>query len=69
MRVNELLDAFHIPASLLVGYGSFHQAFQIIIKKARGGVRDGNRGVNVHFYENLPCNEKWVSSPNIKQLK
>ena len=41
MRVNKLLDAFHIPASLLVRYGSFNQAFQMIIKKSAAASETG----------------------------
>jgi len=42
---NELLDVFQIPAPLLPGYGSFMKALQVVVKKARSGVRDDGGGV------------------------
>jgi hypothetical protein len=52
LRLNEVLDAFHMPAPLLPGYGSFMKAFQVVIEKTRSGVRDDERGVR---HGNLPC--------------
>jgi len=34
LRVNELLDALHIPSSLLFGYGCFIKANQVVTEKA-----------------------------------
>jgi hypothetical protein len=45
LGLNELLDAFHMPAPLLPGYGSFMGAFQVVVKKARSGVMDDGGGV------------------------
>jgi hypothetical protein len=45
LRLNECLDAFHMPASLLPGNGSSTQAFQVVIEKARSSVRDDGGGL------------------------
>ena len=34
LRVNELLDALHIPSSLLLGYGCFIKADRVVTEKA-----------------------------------
>ena len=45
LRLNEVLDAFHLPAPLLPGYGSLMKAIQAVIETSRSSVRDDERGV------------------------
>ena len=37
LRLNEFLDAQNVPTPLPLGYGSFRETTQVVIKKARGG--------------------------------
>ena len=52
MGLNEALNAFYIPASLLLGDRMFRQTFQVVIIEARNGIRTCIGGIR---HTNIPC--------------
>ena len=63
LRLNKCHDAFHIPAPLLHRKGSFMEAIQVVIEKARSSIRDDDGGV---WHINLPCSKTRASCPEME---